>query len=104
MNDAYGTSISAFFQVDGFEELYDAVWTNVGRRIRWGVPYDFRVAFDGSRFLAFVDGEPVLYRALSDIYPDWAGMEIHRVGMVVNWEWGNDTGTTFRDFVARGRT
>jgi hypothetical protein len=101
MDDWYGTSIAAFFYVDGFEELYDAVWTNVGKRIHWGVPYDFRVVFDGQRFLAFVNGEPVLYRALSDIYPDWHRLQINQVGLVANWEWGNDTGSVFQNFVAR---
>lgn len=101
MDDWYGTSIAAFFHVDGFEELYDAVWTNVGRRIHWGVPYDFRVVFDGKQFLAFVNGEPVLYRALSDIYPDWDQLLIKRVGIVANWEWGNDTGSVFENFEAK---
>jgi hypothetical protein len=27
---------------------------------------------------------------------------INEVGLVANWEWGNDTGTVFRDFSARG--
>ncbi len=101
VDDWYGTSIAAFFYVDGFEELYDAVWTNVGKRIHWGVPYDFRVVCDGKKFLAFVNGEPVLYRALSDIYPDWEQMAINRVGIVANWEWGNDTGSVFQNFVAK---
>jgi hypothetical protein len=101
VDDWYGTSIAAFFQVDGFEELYDAVWTNVGKRIHWGVPYEFRVVFDGQRFLAFVDGEPVLYRALSDIYSDWERLDVRAVGIVANWEWGNDTGSVFRNFIAR---
>jgi hypothetical protein len=103
MDDWYGTSIAAFFYVDGYEELYDAVWTNVGKRIHWGVPYDFRVVFDGRRFLAFVNDEPVLYRALSDIYPDWEKLDVQRIGIVANWEWGNDTGTTFEHFVAKDR-
>lgn len=101
VDDWYGTSIAAFFYVDGVEELYDAVWTNVGRRIHWGMPYDFRVVFDGKRFLAFVNGEPVLYRALSDVYADWDHLNINRVGIVANWEWGNDTGSVFQNFVAR---
>ena len=101
LDDYYGTSIAAFFYVDGYEELYDAVWTNVGTRIHWGMPYDFRVVFDGRRFLAYVNGEPVLYRALSDIYPDWDRLLINKTGLVVNWEWGNDTGTIFQDFSAR---
>jgi hypothetical protein len=103
MDDWYGTSIAAFFYVDGYEELYDAVWTNVGNRIHRGVPYDFRVVCDGRKFLAFVNGEPVLYRALSDIYPDWEKLDIRRVGLVANWEWGNDTGSTFENFVAKDR-
>jgi hypothetical protein len=103
VDDWYGTSIAAFFHVDGFEELYDAVWTNVGKRIHWGVPYDFRVVCDGKQFLAFVNGEPVLYRALSDIYPDWDHLNLHRVGIVANWEWGNDTGSRFEKFVAKDK-
>jgi hypothetical protein len=103
LDDWYGTSIAAFFQVDGFEELYDAVWTNIGRRVHPGIPYDFRVVFDGERFLAFVNGEPVLYRALSDVYPTWDRLQIRQVGMVTNWEWGNDTGTIFKDFIAKDR-
>ena len=98
---SYGMSISAFFQVDGVEEIYDAVWTNVGKRIQWGVPFELRVVFEGQRFLAYVNGEPVLYRALRDVYPDWDKHDICRVGIVSNWEWGNDTGSEFRSFVVR---
>ena len=101
MDDSYGFSISTFFHVDGYEELYVAVWTNVGRRIYWAVPFTFRVVFDGKRFLAFVNGEPVLYRALSDIYFDWDQLKINRTGIVSNWEWGNDTGSVFRNFAAK---
>jgi len=96
-------SIAAFFHVDGFEELYDAVWTNVGRRIYWGMPYDFRVVFDGKRFYAFINGEPVLYRALADVYSDWDHIQINRVGILANWEWGTDTGSLFQNFIARDR-
>jgi hypothetical protein len=94
-------SIAAFFQWDGYEELYDAVWTNVGNRMHWGVPHDFRVACDGQRFLAFIDREPILYRALTDVYPKWKDFQIRRIGIVANWEWGNDTGSVFQNFVAR---
>jgi hypothetical protein len=87
--------------VDGYEEIYDAVWTNVGRRVHWGVPYQFRVVFDGRRFTAFINDEPVLHRALTDIYPDWHQLQINRIGIVSNWEWGNDTGSVFTDFTAR---
>lgn len=103
VDDWYGTSIAAFFQVDGFEELYDAVWTNVGRRIQWGVPYRFRVVLEDGRFLAYVDGEPVLERALSDIYPNWTDFKINKVGLVTNWEWGDDTGSAFQQFAAGHR-
>lgn len=101
IGDFPAMSIAAFFQMDGFEELYDAVWTNVGSRMHLGVPYDFRVVFNGKRFLAFINREPVLYRALTDVYPNWDEFLIHRVGIVANWEWGNDTGSVFHKFVAR---
>jgi hypothetical protein len=102
-NDAELFSISSFFRVDGYEELYDAAWTNIGARVQLGEPFNLRVICDGKRYLACVNGEPVLYRALSDIYPDWDNLAINRVGIVVNWEWGNDTGSVFRDFVAKDR-
>jgi hypothetical protein len=51
-------------------------------------------------FTAFVDEEPVLCRALTDVYPQLSRLAIHRVGIVANWEWGNDTGTHFRYFAA----
>jgi hypothetical protein len=103
IGDYPAMSIAAFFQVDGFEELYDAVWSNVGSRMHFGVPHDFRVVFDGDRFVASIDGEPVLYRAMHDVYPKYKGLSIQRVGIVANWEWGNDTGSVFRNFIARDR-
>jgi hypothetical protein len=104
LDDIYdGTSISSFFHLDGFEELYDAVWTNVGRRVEWGRPYTLRVGFDGLIYTAFVDSEPVLYRSLTDVYPGISRLSIRRVGIVANWEWGNDTGSTFKRFLARGK-
>ncbi|MCB0209168.1 MAG: nucleotide-binding protein [Anaerolineae bacterium] len=102
LDDNYGgASIASFFHLHGFEEIYDAVWTNVGKRVYWGNPYRLRVAFDGLVYLAFVDDEPVLYRALTDIYPKTQPLTINRVGLVANWEWGNDTGTIITDFVAK---
>lgn len=94
-------SVSSFFRLGGHEEIYDAVWTNVGRRIQWGVPFDLRLRFDGMHYDVCVDGEPVLYRALSDVYEDARRLEIRRVGLAANWEWGDDTGSVFRDFVTR---
>jgi len=102
LDDCYeGASVSSFFHLNGFEELYDAVWSNVGHKIKWGVPYRLRVLFDGLRYFASVDGEPVLYRSLTDVYPNFPGLRVNRVGLAANWEWGDDTGTVFRDFTAR---
>lgn len=96
-----GASISSFFTINGFEDLYDAVWTNVGDRVVWGVPHTLRVVFDGLNYTAFVNDEPVLYRSLRDVYPNVKRLAINRVGIVANWEWGNDTGSVFNNFVAK---
>ena len=103
--DSYdGSSISSFFHLEGFEDLYDAIWTNVGRRVRWGGPSRLRVVCDGSQYCVLVDGEPVLYRAVKDVYPNYpVPFRINRVGLVANWEWGNDTGSVFREFIGRSR-
>lgn len=102
LDDCYeGSSISCFFMIKGFEDLYDAVWTNVGRRIEWGVPYNLRIVFDGLNYIAFVNHEPVLYRSLRDVYPNLPPLAIKRVGIVANWEWGNDTGSVFKNFIAK---
>lgn len=102
LKDTYeSASISCFFQIDGFEDLYDAIWTNIGRRVYWGVPYKLRMVFDGERYVVLLNDEPVLSRALVDVYPGCALLQIRRVGLVANWEWGNDTGTEFKDFIAR---
>lgn len=97
-----GASLSSFFHFRGFEDTYDAVWSNVGRRAWYGEQVRLRVAFDGNIFLAELDGQPVLYRRLTDFYADAQPLAINEVGLVANWEWGNDTGTVFRDFCARG--
>jgi len=102
LDDAYGgASVSSFFYLNGYEELYDAVWTNVGSRIYWGIPYTFRVVFDGMNYLTYINDEPVLYRALTDVYPNTKRLVINRVGIVANWEWGNDTGSKFNNFIAK---
>lgn len=97
-----GSSISSFLRTDGHEDMYDAVWTNVGRAVRWGEPYRLRVAFDGIRYLAWLNDEPVLYRAVTDIHPAAGRIRISEVGLATNWEWGDDTGTCFRTFRVRG--
>ncbi|MCG5059413.1 MAG: nucleotide-binding protein [Limnoraphis sp. WC205] len=96
-------SISSFFCIHGFEDVYDAVGASVGRRINWGVTHTLRVVFDGMNYTALINDEPVLYRALTDIYPKLKQpLLIRRIGLVVNWEWGgDDMGTVFNNFVAR---
>lgn len=103
LDDWYeGTSISSFYRLGGEEDLYRAVWSNIGRLVTWGVPYTLRVVSDGARLSAFVDGRPVLHRALTDVVPTAASISIERVGIVANWEFGDDTGTTFTSFTAMG--
>ena len=102
LNDGYGgASVSCFSCLGGFEDLYDAVWSNVGARISWGKAHRFRVVFDGMHILALVDDEPILYRAVTDVYADATRLQINRIGLLANWEWGNDTGSSFRSFRAR---
>ncbi len=99
LDDFYeGESISCFFRIDGFEEIYDAVWSNIGQAIAFGQPYTLRVVFDGNNYTVQVNQQTVLYRALTDVYP-WAdALNINRLGIVANWEWGNDTGSGFSNF------
>ncbi len=102
LDDSYGgASVTVFFRLNGFEEIYDAVWTNVGNKISWGQPYNLRCDFDGMVLVAYLDNQPVLYRSLTDIYPKQDAIKIQRVGLAVNWEWGDDTGTLFENFTAR---
>ncbi|MCL4765111.1 MAG: DNA-binding protein [Hyphomicrobiaceae bacterium] len=99
-DDYQGSSIALFVKRHGFEELYDAIWTMVSDRIDWGRASRIRLASDGRNFLVLIDGEPVLQRAMADIYPGDPPLRITRVGLVVNWEWGNDTGSSFASFEA----
>jgi hypothetical protein len=96
-------SVSSFFLIDGHEDVYDAVWVNIGGRIRDEQPIELSVAFDGLRYQCRVDGETVLWRSLRDVYPRVAPLAIRRVGLVANWEWRTDTGSRFRWFQARTR-
>ena len=102
LDDFYeGESISCFFRIAGYEEIYDAVWSNIGAAIAFGQPYTFRVIFDGNKYIVRINNQTVLYRALTDVY-SWANnLNINRVGIVANWEWGNDTGSSFNNFVVR---
>jgi hypothetical protein len=102
LNDNYkSAALSSFFHLDGGEEIFDGAWTNLGDRVTWGITYNFRVAFDGMHYTAFINNEPVFYRALTDVYPIVSSLKIHRVGIVVNWEWGEDTGSIFENFIAK---
>lgn len=96
-----GSSVSCFFTIRGWEDVYDAIWTNVGSRVRNGKASRLRVTFDGLHYMAFIDDEPVLCRSLTDIYPECARLQIRRVGLVANWEWGLDTGSVFQAFRVR---
>ncbi len=104
LNDGYeGASISTFFVVDGFDDIYSAVWTNVGDRVSWGRRFTLDVTIDGELIFITLDDEPVLWRRMSDVYPKRGPLRIHRVGLASNWEWGLDTGTIFHSFTARAR-
>jgi hypothetical protein len=59
------------------------------------------VCCDGERYLVFVNEEPVLYRAFRDVYPDVERLRIRKIGLLANWEFGNDTGSRFGQFRAR---
>jgi hypothetical protein len=99
LDDSYsGGSISVFFYFDGFEDIYDAVWTNVDQRLMYGTENTLRVVCDGERFRAYLNDEPVIYRAFGDVYPHFPRLTINKVGLIANWEWGRDTGTRFRSF------
>ena len=47
-----------------------------------------------------VNQQTVLYRALTDVDPWVDALNINRLGIVANWEWGNDTGSGFGNFIA----
>ena len=98
-----GKSISTFYHLQGEEDTYRAVWTNVGDRIHWGKAYTLCAAFDGMNLQVYLNGEAILYRALTDVYPGTPPLRIDRVGIVANWEFGDDTGSEFLSFAARAR-
>lgn len=100
----HGSSVSMFVHANGSEPPWehDAMWTNAGARIQPGRSSRLRLATDGDHFFVRLDDEPVLWRRRSDIRVDAAPLAIRAVGLAANWEWGDDTGSEFRDFVARG--
>lgn len=105
LDDEYGgASVSSFRRIDGHEEVYDAVWANVGQRVVWGDRHRLTLSFDRSGFTAFVDGEAVLDREFRDVYPTQGPVEVNAVGICTNWEFGDDTGSRFQSFTARARS
>jgi hypothetical protein len=101
-DDFEGASVSTFYHLDGYENMYDAVWTLV-RGVEYGQRCALRTSFDGMRFLAWSNGEPALVRALTDVYPNASPLRIERVGIIVNYEWGDDTGSLLHRFTAGRR-
>jgi hypothetical protein len=96
-----GGSVSTFFRFNGFEDVYDAVWSNIGARVYYGRGSRLRLCCDGERYIAYVNGEPILYRAFRDVYSDYTPLVITKVGLIANWEFGNDTGSRFENFEVR---
>jgi hypothetical protein len=94
-------SVSTFFKFGGFEDVYDAIWSNVADRVNYGKPLRLRLCCDGERYLVFVNDETVLFRAFRDVYPDVDRLQIRKVGIIANWEFGTDTGSTFEHFKVR---
>lgn len=95
-----GASISTFFRSRGHEDMHDAVWTLV-RPVRFGEACSLRLVSDGHRFLSYLGDRPSLHRSFTDVYPDAPPLAINRVGIVINREWGDDTGTVLHRFTAR---
>lgn len=94
-------SVSTFFKFGGFEDVYDAIWSNVGNRIDYGRPVRLRLCSDGERYAVIVNDETVLFRAFRDVYPEIGKLRIRKVGIIANWEFGNDTGSRFEQLKLR---
>jgi hypothetical protein len=63
--------------------------------VTWGGTNRLRVAFDGDTWTARLDDELVLHRRLRDVYPTIGRWAINRVGIMTNWEFGEDSGSRF---------
>lgn len=94
------SSVAAILRFAGYEDPYDLIWSRVPDLLYHGVPVRLRVICDGERFQVYLDDEPVLYRALSDIYPGADRLYIRRVGLALSG-YGEDTGSIFRSWIAR---
>ncbi|WP_299431550.1 hypothetical protein [uncultured Meiothermus sp.] len=94
------SSVAAILRFTGYEEPYDMIWSRVPGLLYHGVPVRLRVVCDGERFQVYLDDEPVLYRALRDIYPGADRIYIRRAGLALSG-YGEDTGSIFRSWIAR---
>ncbi len=94
------SSVAAILRFAGYEDSYDMIWSHVPDLLYHGVPVRLRAVCDGERFQVYLDDEPVLYRALRDIYPGADRLYIHRVGLALSG-YGEDTGSIFRTWIAR---
>ncbi len=92
--------VAAALRFAGYEDPYDTVFSRVPDLLYHGVPVRLRVVCDGEQFQVYLEGEPVLYRALRDIYPGAGRLWIRRVGLALSG-FGRDTGSIFRSWLAR---
>lgn len=93
-------AVASMLRFAGYEDPYGEVCTNMPDRLYPGVPVRLRVVCDGEQFQVYLDDEPVLYRALHDIYPGANRLNIQRVGLALSG-YAEDTGSIFRTFIAR---
>lgn len=96
-----GGSVSTFFRFGDYEDVYDAIWTNIGDRVDYGRPLRLRLCSDGEYYAAMVNDETVLVRAFRDVYPDVGRLHLRKVGIIANWEFGTDTGSRFEQLKLR---
>lgn len=94
------SAVVAGLRFTGYEDPYDVIWSRVPDLLYHGVPVRLRAVCDGEQFQVYLDDEPVLYRALSDIYPGADRLHIRRVGLALSG-YGEDTGSIFRSWIAR---
>ena len=71
---------------------------NFGTEIQHGVAHTMRMVFDGDRFLAYFNGEPVISYSLLDLNASYSALTINRVGLYAA---STNTGSLLDDFVAK---